>query len=77
MQRHLLTTDDCEANSNKSRAGDRNSEEEQSCNQKTCSTKVGEAKTTKTFFFQNVPSAKSPCIPKVCRDTTEECISKR
>ena len=25
MQRHLLTTDDCEANSNKSRAGDRNS----------------------------------------------------
>ena len=51
MQRHLLTTDDCEANSNKSRAGDRNSEEEQSCNQKTCSTKVGEANTTKNPFF--------------------------
>ena len=51
MQCHLQATNDCEANSNKSRASDPNSKEEQSCNQKTCSTEVGEAKTTKILFF--------------------------
>ena len=64
MQRHLLTTDDREANSNKSRAGDRNSEEEQSCNQKTCSTKVDEAKTTKNPFLSKCSICQKSMHPK-------------